>query len=65
MEFTVIGDVVKLTSRIEGLTKSLGVPILFSEQLRSTLPEVFESELVTETQVRGRDGVTRLCALSY
>ena len=35
--YTMIGDVVNSTSRIEGLTKILGVPILVSEEVRSAL----------------------------
>jgi adenylate cyclase len=37
LEFTAIGGTVNLTSRIESLTKVLGVPLLISEATRTAL----------------------------
>lgn len=36
LDFTVIGQAVNLASRVETLTKSLGHPLLMTEQSRAT-----------------------------
>jgi len=55
LEYTVHGDTVNTASRIEGLTKTLGGPILLSESTRAALlrpPPDLRS--VGEVEVRGR-----------
>jgi len=55
LEPTVIGDPVNVAQRLEGLTKTLGCPLIFSESVRERLsPEIAVAEL-DEVTVRGRE----------
>ena len=54
MDYTVIGDTVNLASRLQDLTKTEGVPILFSEATRDQLSPVIATRFVATTQVKGR-----------
>lgn len=58
LEFTAIGNTVNIASRIEGLTKTVGKPMLITEAVRDRLSDQSALEGLPPQQVRGvRDPV--------
>ncbi len=54
LEPTVIGDAVNVAQRLEGLTKTLDSPLIFSESIRECLPAGTEAVCLDQVTVRGR-----------
>lgn len=62
LEFTVIGDAVNTTSRLEAMTKDKGVDVLVSEETASRVPEIKFKDLGV-VAVRGRQKELRIFTL--
>lgn len=54
MEYTVIGNTVNTTSRIEASTKAFGADLLVSEDVMKKVGDAFLLELAGEAEVKGR-----------
>lgn len=54
LEYTVVGDGVNTTSRLQGLNKEFGTTILISETTWEALGDAFECRLMPEAQLRGK-----------
>ncbi len=54
VDYTVIGDNVNLTSRIESLTKEYGVNILISESTYEQVKDRIEARFIDEVTVKGK-----------
>jgi adenylate cyclase len=54
-DFTAIGDTVNLASRLEALTKELGVPMLISEFTAAELKQSMALKPLRQVKVQGRD----------
>lgn len=54
LEYTIIGDTVNLSARLESTTKEFGVPILISEATAQLLDDEFELKPLGEVRVKGK-----------
>jgi adenylate cyclase len=60
MEFTVVGDGVNVSSRLEGLNKLYGTQILVSDHTREQVGDAFETREVDLVRVKGRSAPLRI-----
>jgi adenylate cyclase len=65
LEYTAVGDTTNTASRLEGMTKDAGVPVLIAETTKAALRDGEGGlRFVGELEVRGRDATVRAWTLA-
>ena len=64
LEFTAIGNTVNVASRIQGLTKTLGRPLLVTAAVRDRAGDAFAFEEMPPQEVRGIEGRMMIFAIT-
>jgi adenylate cyclase len=64
LEYTIIGDTVNLSARLESITKEYGVPLLASESTARLLDDRYETRPLGEVKVKGKNLSTRIFAVT-
>jgi adenylate cyclase len=64
LEYTVIGDTVNLSARLESTTKEFGVPILISEATAQLLGDEYEMKPLGEAKVKGKTKSTTVLTIA-
>jgi len=65
LEFTAIGNTVNIASRMQGLTKTTGRPLLVTAAVRERSGDSFSFQKLPPQEVRGIDGPLSVFAVQY
>ena len=63
LEFTAMGNTVNIASRIQGLTKAVGRPLLVTAAVRERAGTSFDFEELSAQEVRGIEGRVMIFAV--